>query len=105
VTDEKRLVMIGMYLTELDEREVKQEVKRYGRANIYRLGHYLGAANRVRDRVAEGTDFATAFTREFVPTRGTHWVARKLELPLDVDRGQWVSSSVQVNNEYLEEAR
>jgi hypothetical protein len=102
MTDDKRLAMIGMYLTELDAREGKQEVKRCGRANLYRLGHYLGAAQRVRDRVAQGTDFATAFTREFIPTRGTHWVARKLELPLDVDRGKWVSSWVRVNNEYLE---
>jgi hypothetical protein len=103
VTDAKRLGMIGMYLTELHDREYKQELKRYGHANMYRLGHYLGAAQRVRERVVNGgEDFATAFTREFTPTRGTHWVARKLQLPLDVDRGKWVSSSVQVNNEYLE---
>jgi hypothetical protein len=94
LTDQDRLALIGRYLTELDERESLAEVKRYGRANIYRLGHYLAAAEDVRDRVRLGESFTVAFTRAFGPTRGTHWVARKLGLPIEVDRGEWVDTWV-----------
>jgi Putative phage serine protease XkdF len=87
--DEKRKFMLGKYLTELDARESKAEIKRYGRANQYRLGHYLQAAERVRERVTGGEDFARAFASEFTPGRGTHWLARKLGLPLEVEYGEW----------------
>lgn len=58
--------------------------------NPYALGIVLGAAQDVRDAVARGVPLADAFADAFNPTRGMHAVARRLGLPLDVQRGQWV---------------
>ena len=42
--------------------------------------------------VAAGASPEDAFMETFTPTRGTHGVAKKLGLALDVDRGQWVKN-------------
>lgn len=68
-------------LVELDKRESKREAF----PNIYRLGHYLKAAEGVTD--------ASSFADAFNPTRGMHTVSRRLGLGLDVDRGYWVLPS------------
>ncbi len=68
-------------LTALDIRESKRERS----PNIYRLGHYLEAAEGVTD--------AASFAKAFNPTRGMNTVARKLGLGLDVNRGRWVLPS------------
>lgn len=51
--------------------------------NPYALGIVLNAAADV----VTAEDFAEAFNA----TRGMHRVAKALALPLDVERGQWVS--------------
>lgn len=79
-----RLVMA---LTALDQREAQRERT----PNIYRLGHYLGAAQDMGAMVAKGATPEAAFADTFVPTRGMHRVARELGLALDVDdRGRWL---------------
>lgn len=65
-------------LIELDIRESKRERS----PNIYRLGHYLEAAEGVTD--------ARSFADAFNPTRGMHTVSKKLGLGLDVKSGHWV---------------
>lgn len=68
---------LKMELTSLDIRESK--LKHH---NPYALGHYLVAAEKV-------TNLKT-FIKAFNPTRGLHSVAKKLNLPLNVVKGQWV---------------
>lgn len=76
-------------LTQLDARESRRERI----TNIYRLGHYLGAADDMialmEDR--EGVTAELAFMRVFTATRGMHTVAKRLGLALDVQRGEWVA--------------
>ena len=64
-------------LTALDKR---QSTKRGYNPNA--LGIYFQAAENVTD--------AKSFANAFTPTRGMHTVAKKLGLPLDVERGDWV---------------
>jgi hypothetical protein len=77
-------------LTQLDEQETARERARRLSPNIYRLAHYLGAAQDMRDDVARGVAPHVAFAGMFTPTRGMHHIARTLRFPLDVERGQWV---------------
>jgi hypothetical protein len=84
---------LASLLTQLDDREGRHELKRYGRVNIHRIALYLQAADRVRDRVARGEAPGSAFAEEFTPTRGMHTIAKKLGLGLDVQRGQWVRTN------------
>lgn len=42
-------ILIGL-LTQYDQKESLREMKRGGRPNIYRLGHYLEAAQKVEDK-------------------------------------------------------
>jgi len=42
-------ILIGL-LTQYDQKESLREMKRGGRSNIYRLGHYLEAAEKVEDK-------------------------------------------------------
>lgn len=76
-------------LTALDIKESRRELKRYGRENIYRLSHYLRAADEVKKAVRGGKSLSEAFASNFNPTRGMHGVARRLGLGLTVQRGQW----------------
>jgi len=43
------LMVLASKLTQYDQREMKREMKRGGRGNIYRLGHLLGASQKVED--------------------------------------------------------
>lgn len=72
-------------LTQLDAREQRNH------PNIYRIGHYLGAAQDFNAAVAKGQHPDGAFADIFVPTRGMHAIARKLGLRLDVQHGRWVA--------------
>jgi len=76
-------------LTALDRKEGQREIKRMGRENIYRLGHYLEAGSRVASEVRKGRSASDAFASAFNPTRGMHGVAKRLGLGLTVERGQW----------------
>jgi hypothetical protein len=51
--------------------------------NPYALPQYLAAAVPVTD--------AASFATAFVPTRGMHGIAKRLGLPLDVERGRWIT--------------
>jgi len=78
-------------LTQLDARESQQEAKRRHRVNIYRIAHYLGAAQATLEDGGDTLEsFAKAFADNFVATRGMHGIAKRLGLPLDVERGDWV---------------
>ncbi len=57
--------------------------------NPYFLGIALRTLAEVEDEMPKATDLEV-FTATFTPTRETHKIAKKLGLPLDVDRGQWV---------------
>jgi hypothetical protein len=43
------LIALSSKLTQFDQRLSKGEMKRGGMANIYRLGHYMGALHKVED--------------------------------------------------------
>lgn len=77
-------------VTDADRRESAREEKARVRVNIYRLGHYLKAVGDVIDLIKTGAEPAAAFAKHFAPTARMHRVARKLNLPLDVKRGNWV---------------
>lgn len=49
----------------------------------------LGAADRVQARIDAGETRESAYAAEFVPTRITARIARKLGLNLTVNRGEW----------------
>ena len=84
--DHTRLVMA---LTDCDRRESARERI----PNLYRLSHYLHAAQDVTDAVTRGARPEDAFAEYFNPTRGMHRVARTLGLALDVQRGRWEVSA------------
>ena len=88
-TGSSRLGKLSHELTALDRKESLREIKRGGRENIYRLGHYLNAADAVKAAVRKGRSATEAFASNFNPTRGMHGVAKRLGLGLDVARGQW----------------
>lgn len=77
-------------LGQLDDRERAHEVKQGYRVNVYRVGHYIVAAGNVREAIEQGATPREAFADAFIPTRGTHRVARELGLGLDVARGEWI---------------
>ncbi len=77
-------------LTHADRKESDRERKRGSRVNLYRLGHYLAAAENVCGEIEAGTAPALAFARSFNPTAAMHRVAKALGLTLDVQRGRWV---------------
>ncbi len=72
-------------LTMLDAREAKRP-----HHNPYAIAHYFRAADGVREDVEAGADPGEAFAAAFTPTRGNHGIAKRLDLGLDVQRGQWV---------------
>jgi hypothetical protein len=76
-------------LIQLDRQESAQETKRRLVVNIYRLGHYLKAAQGVVGAVRSGESPAKAFAAGFVATRSMHTIAKRLGLGLDVERGEW----------------
>lgn len=93
LTDKEAVDKLALLVSELDLRERAQEEKRGLRVNIYRIGHYLGAVNSIREDVLATVPahrFIDAFKDSFNPTRGLHGVAKKLGLPLDVERGRWI---------------
>lgn len=53
----------------------------------------LEAADRVQEHIDVGATREEAFAREFVPTRVTARIARKLNLKLAVERGEWQTTS------------
>jgi hypothetical protein len=74
-------------VTQLDERKRRQR----GPWNPYFLGIVCRDALPAIDECLEqGMSEAEAFAEAFTPSREMHSVARRLELPLDVDRGRWV---------------
>lgn len=78
-------------VTTADRRESAREAKRpNGRVNIYRIGHYLKAANEVMARIDEGATPEGAFTAHFTPTAYMHTAAKKLGLAVTVENGKWV---------------
>lgn len=50
------LIILTHKLTQYEQRQEAMEVKRGGRVNIYRLGHLLGALEKVREDVADVLD-------------------------------------------------
>jgi hypothetical protein len=80
-------------LTDADRRDSDRERKRGVRVNLYRLGHYLAAADELCEDIGNGADPATAFRTHFNPTSDMHRVARSLGLALEVDRGRWVKAN------------
>lgn len=77
-------------LTTQDRRESTQ--RGYNR---YALGITMNAVEDVvKPAVAAGATLAEAFADAFNPTRGMHSVARRLRLPLGVERGRWVRCPV-----------
>jgi hypothetical protein len=46
------LLVLSSKLTQYDQKEMLREMKRGGRGNIYRLGHLLGALQKVREDMA-----------------------------------------------------
>ena len=79
-------------LTAMDRRDSKK--RGYNR---YALAQYFEAA----DTVETLQDFVQAFT----PTRGTHRIAKNLELPIDVERGRWIILDTRTEAEKAEDAR
>lgn len=78
-------------LTALDAREAAAETRRRLRVNIYRIAHYLRAADDVMTALmTRGQTAERAFADAFVATRGMHTVARRLGLNLDVAHGEWI---------------
>lgn len=80
-------------LVRLDIREEASERKRGNRVNVYRIAHYLRAADNVRTSVEHGSSPSFAFASAFCATRGMHRIARNLGLALDVKRGEWIETS------------
>jgi hypothetical protein len=58
------------------------------------LALMLDAADRVQARVGAGETPESAYAAEYVPTRVTARIARKLGLALRVVRGEWVAEEV-----------
>ncbi len=61
--------------------------------NRYFIGLALRASDDVLADVAAGMSKADAFAEGFTPSREMHRVAKWLDLPLRVDRGQWVQAT------------
>ena len=80
---------LGALLVRLDA----QESARERTPNIYRIGHYLRAADDVATALHAGKTPEQAFAQSFVATRGMHGIAKKLGLELDVERGDWIASA------------
>lgn len=78
-------------LTQLDAREQKKDY------NIYRIGHYLRAAQNFSAAVSKGQSPEAAFADIFAPARSMHTIARKLGLHLDVQRDRWIILPTAVN--------
>jgi hypothetical protein len=79
-------------LTELDIKLSKAEVKRRSPVNIYRLGHYLAAAEDFRDDLADGKTPRAAFVRNFLPAKDMHKIAITIGLAIDVANGRWIAT-------------
>lgn len=57
--------------------------------NKYALPQMFQAADRMKQAVAGGDHPAKAYADQYVPTRSTNAIQRKMNLGLGVDRGQW----------------
>lgn len=78
---------LGHLLTALDLNESLRERV----VNIYRLGHYLRAADDFATALHAGRrDAEEAFAETFNPTQGMHKIAKTLGLALGVEHGAWV---------------
>lgn len=85
-------------LIKWDEAESRAEMKRGRLPNIYRMGHYLKAAQDAQDEaeaeVAEGADpdraYVDAVTDHFTVTRRIHTFLKKIDPTVDVQYGNWV---------------
>ena len=83
-------VLMGSHLTTADRREEAHEKRMGYVVNVWRLGHYLTAADAVMERIEAGATPEAAFSAHFGPTARLHTVAKKLGLALGVERGRWV---------------
>jgi hypothetical protein len=88
-------------ITQADERDRKRALKRQSQGktsyhNIHALPLMFKAADKVKDN--DAATFAAAFT----PTRSNHPIAKKLGLPLDVQRGRWVRTDESVDEIAME---
>ncbi len=79
-------------LTDADRKEEAAEIKRGYRVNVWRLCHYLKAADGVVEAVKAGATREAAFRKGFTPTREMHGVSKKLGLALTVEKGRWVDA-------------
>lgn len=82
---------LGALLVRLDAQETAHEVRRRYQPNIYRIDHYLRAADDCATALHAGKTAEQAFAQSFVATRGMHGIAKKLGLRLDVERGDWIA--------------
>lgn len=77
-------------ISQLTQEDTRMAAREGARVNIHRIALYFEAAGRVRDRVAAGETPACAFAAEFTPCREMHRIAKRLDLGLTVERGQWI---------------
>ena len=73
-----------------DRKESAAEVKAKRRPNVYRLGHYLHAAELTQIALETGASQTEAFVEHFTATREMHSVARQLGLAIGVQAGRWM---------------
>lgn len=91
-------VQLSHMLIKLDEAESKSEIKRIGRANIYRMGILLKAMHEAEEEAEKYVDdgvpvkeaFIMAVTSHFTPTRRMHTFLKKIDPSVDVKYGSWV---------------
>lgn len=78
--------MLTSHLTQYDQRLAKRERQ----PNIYRIGHFLKAADDMEKAVKSGQDMESAFAESFTPSAPMERIAKKLGLGVAVQRGDWV---------------
>ena len=62
------LMVLRSKLTQYDKKLIDKEMQRGGRGNIYRLGHYLEAADRVEQDLRSNLDKEDSATMEKLKT-------------------------------------
>ena len=80
--------MLSSHLTQYDQRLAKRE----SHPNIYRIGHFLKAAQDMEKAVKSGQDMESAFADSFTPSGPMETIAKKLGLGMAVQRGEWVKA-------------
>lgn len=89
-------------LVQWDKAEERRELRRGGRVNIYRMGHFLKAKQEAEEdattRVQQGYTEREAFVRSvmdhFTPSPRINTLLRKVDSTVDVHRGHWTLSGV-----------